>query len=47
MLAASYLIDNVIDFEVAYMDDSYNFPLICQIKFQKIIIEKSEEIKYE
>ena len=47
MLAALDLFDNVINFEVAYIDDSYHFPLICQIKFQKIIIEKSEKIKYE
>ena len=38
---------DVIDFKVSHIDDSYHFPLICQFKFQQIIKEKSDEIKYE
>ena len=47
MLAATDLFDNVIYFKVSHIDDSYHFPLICQFKFQQIIKEKSDEIKYE
>ena len=47
MLATTDLFDNVTDFKVSHIDDSYHFPLICQLKFQQIIKGKSDERKYE
>ena len=47
MLATTDLFENIIDFKVSHIDDSYHFPLICQFKFQQIIKEKSDETKYE
>ena len=47
MLATTDLFENIIYFKVSHIDYSYHFPLICQSKFQQIIKEKSDEIKYE
>ena len=46
-MATTDLFENIIDFKVSHIDDSYHFPLICQFKFQQIIKEKSDEIKFE
>ena len=47
MLATTYLFENIIDFKVSHIDDSDHFPLICLFKFQQIIKDQSDEIKYE